>query len=127
MAKKILFGVLGALAIYLLLMSWHEKDKKVDALTLELNKMYEVLNEKEENRKRDEAAIAKRDREFEEQNKKLTSISHNLRKLAASSEEMRAMLNMRIPPDLLRNLKTYSTESRTTGSHSAPAEASNRK
>lgn len=127
MVKKILFGVLGALAIYLLLMSWHEKDKKVDALTLELNKMYEVLNEKEQDRKRDEEAIAKRDREFEEQNKKLTSISANLRKLAANSQEMRDMLNMRIPPELLRNLKTYSTESKTAGGHTAPAEATNRK
>ena len=127
MVKKILFGVLGALTIYLLLMSWHEKDKKVDALTLELNKMYEVLNEKEQDRKRDEEAIAKRDREFEEQNKRLISISANLRKLAASNQEMRDMLNMRIPPELLRSLKTYSTESKTAGSHTTPAKATDRK
>ena len=124
---KAVFSVLSVLAVYMLLMSWHEKDKKVDALAVELNKMYEVLNEKEEERRRDEAAITKRDKAFDEQNKKLSSISRDLNKLAAGSEEMRVMLNMRIPSDLLRGLKTYSAESGTAGGSAAPTEASDRK
>lgn len=127
MASKIIFGVLGALAIYLLLMSWHEKDKEVNALTAELNVIHEVLNEKEKDRLADEAAIKRRDEEFEAQNKKLDSINSNLRRLAASNKELSDMLKLRIRPELLRGLKTYSTESQAPSPNAAPARATDKK
>lgn len=127
MLKHIIGYGACALIVFLSLNSWHSKDKQVNALTKDLSTAYSVIKQKDEDKAREEEAIAERDKKYERLDKKLDAVQRNLRNLASSSQELRDILNMRIPPALLRELHTYNSELETNGSETPVTKAGDRK
>lgn len=115
MLKHIIAYGACALILVLTLNSWHEKDKQVDALKKDLEVARTTIEEKDKERERENRATAERDEEFEKLDKKLDAVHKNIRSLAATSKELRDTLNMRIPPALLRELRTYGGEHKAEG------------
>ena len=115
MLKHIIAYGACALILVLILNSWHEKDKQVDALKKDLEVACTTIEEKDKERERENRATAERDEEFDKLDKKLDAVHKNIRSLAATSKELRDTLNMRIPPALLRELRTYGGEHKAEG------------
>ena len=127
MLKHFIGYSICALIVILALNSWHEKDKQVDALTIELTGAYKTIERKKEEADREAQATADRDREYAALDKKMDAVHRSLRSLASSNQELRDMLNMRIPPALLRELRTYSNQYETESSTAPFAAPGNRK
>lgn len=125
--KRLVFEILGALMILFMLWLWHEKDKEVDALSKDLEVAHSTINAKNQEAIREDAATVKRDKEYEQQNKKLDAIQRNLRAMAADSKEVRDLLNLRIPPALLRELQSYNDKHEAESAGAPTPKTGNRK
>lgn len=113
MYKQITVYVIGALVVLLLLWLWHEKDKEVDALNIKLNQANTIITEINEERTREQLATKERDISYGEQDKKLNDLSKQIRNLAKSNAELKAIMLSPVPIESLRLLRGYSNKHET--------------
>ena len=93
----------------------------------ELIDMAAIIKQKDEDKARENEATAERDREYEQLDKKLDAVHRNLRILASSNQELRDILNLRIPPALLRELRTYNNQLETNSTQAPTTKTGDRK
>lgn len=123
MIKHIIGYGICALITVLALNSWHEKDKQVDALTIELAGARKVIQEKDEESRREDTATANRDERFESLDKGLSDIQKALRKLQKSNAEIRDILATPVPSSAMHGLRSYAGDKHEAASPSTPSSA----
>jgi hypothetical protein len=66
-----------------------------------------TLEQKDLESKREQDATTTRDKAYDDTDKRLRSIQRDIQNLAKSQKELRDLLDIVIPPDLLRGLRSY--------------------
>lgn len=119
--KQYAVYVIGVLIICALLYMWHEKDKEVDALHMELNNIKAVLQQREQDNERESKATNERDEKYDILDKGLSDIQSSLRKIQRDNAEIRRVLAITIPAESLRGLHSYTSSNDKAASTGAPA------
>lgn len=108
LVAQVVAVLVGVILLLLLLYSWNERGKEVNALETKLSAANLTIKEKQDEQKREQDASAERDERLAKQDETLTGMLQALKRLQRDNAEIRKVLLTIVPDESLRGLRSFS-------------------